>query len=102
MYRSLGRLQTVAPAIMAILDRWRRQREQLTAAMTDERLDVLDRLIASARGRQQEVCDLATEVRFGYLDAPLIKQARDQVYAEMDRLPRRACRGSRPTSGTRS
>jgi acetyl/propionyl-CoA carboxylase alpha subunit/acetyl-CoA carboxylase carboxyltransferase component len=84
MYRSLGRLQTVAPAIMSILDRWRRQREQLAAAMTEERLDVLDRLIASARGRQQEVCDLATEVRFGYVDAPLIKQARDRVYAEMD------------------
>ena len=85
MYRSLGRLQTVAPAVMAVLDRWRRQRELLAAAMTDERLDVLDRLIASARGRQQEVCDLATEVRFGYVDAPLIKQARDKVYAEMDR-----------------
>jgi acetyl/propionyl-CoA carboxylase alpha subunit/acetyl-CoA carboxylase carboxyltransferase component len=84
MYRSLGRLQTVAPAIMAILDRWRRQRERLTAAMTAERLSVLDRLIASARGRQQEVCDLATEVRFGYVDGPLIKRARDQVYAEMD------------------
>ncbi len=84
MYRSLGRLQNAAPAIMAILERWRRHREQLTAAMTDERLDVLNRLIASARGRQNEVADMATEVRFGYLDAPLIKRARDLVYAEMD------------------
>ncbi len=84
MYRSLGRLPTVAPAVMAVLDRWRRQREQLTDAMTDERLNVLNRLIGSARGRQQEVADLATEVRFGYLDAPLIKRTRDQVYAEMD------------------
>jgi acetyl/propionyl-CoA carboxylase alpha subunit/acetyl-CoA carboxylase carboxyltransferase component len=84
MYRSLGRLKTVAPAIMSILDRWRQHREQLAAAMTDERLSVLDRLIASARGRQQEVCDLAAEVRFDYVDAPLIKQAHDQVYAEMD------------------
>ena len=84
MYRSLGRLKTVAPAIMSILDRWRRQREQLASAMTDEGLGVLDRLIASARGRQQEVCDLATEVRFGYVDAPLIKHAHDQIYAEMD------------------
>jgi acetyl/propionyl-CoA carboxylase alpha subunit/acetyl-CoA carboxylase carboxyltransferase component len=84
VYRSLGRLKTVAPAIMSILDRWRRQREQLAAAMTDDRLGVLDRLIASARGRQQEVCDLAREVRFGYVDAPLIKHAHDQMYAEMD------------------
>jgi acetyl/propionyl-CoA carboxylase alpha subunit/acetyl-CoA carboxylase carboxyltransferase component len=83
IYRSLGRLQTVAPAIMSVLDRWRRQRERLATAMTDERLEVLDRLIASARGRQQEVCDLAAEVRFGCVDAPLIKHARDQVYTEM-------------------
>jgi acetyl/propionyl-CoA carboxylase alpha subunit/acetyl-CoA carboxylase carboxyltransferase component len=84
IYRSLGRLQTVAPAIMSVLDRWRRQRERLATAMTDERLEVLDRLIASARGRQQEACDLAAEVRFGYVDAPLIKHARDQMYTEMD------------------
>jgi acetyl/propionyl-CoA carboxylase alpha subunit/acetyl-CoA carboxylase carboxyltransferase component len=84
MYRSLGRLQTVAPAIMSILDRWRQHREQLAAAMTDERLSVLDRLIASARGRQQQVGDLASEVRFDYVDAPLIRQAHDQVYAAMD------------------
>ena len=84
MYRSLGRLKTVAPAIMSILDRWRGQREQLAAAMTDQRLGVLDRLIASARGRQQEVCDMAAEVRFGYLDAPLIKKAHDQMYTAMD------------------
>jgi acetyl/propionyl-CoA carboxylase alpha subunit/acetyl-CoA carboxylase carboxyltransferase component len=84
IYRSLGRLQTVAPAIMSILDRWRRERERLATAMTDERLEVLDRLIASARGRQQEVCDLAAEIRFAYVDAPLIKYARDQVYSEMD------------------
>ncbi len=84
MYRSLGRLKTVAPAIMSILDRWRRQREQLAAVMTDERLGILDRLIESAHGRQQEVCDLAAEVRFGYVDAPLIKRAHDRIYAEMD------------------
>jgi acetyl/propionyl-CoA carboxylase alpha subunit/acetyl-CoA carboxylase carboxyltransferase component len=84
IYRSLGRLQTVAPAIMSVLDRWRRQCEWLSTAMTDERLEVLDRLIASARGRQQEVCELAAEVRFCYVDAPLIKHARDQMYKEMD------------------
>jgi acetyl/propionyl-CoA carboxylase alpha subunit/acetyl-CoA carboxylase carboxyltransferase component len=84
MYVSLGRLKTVAPAIMSILDRWRRQREHLAAAMNDERLGILDRLIASARGRQREVSDLAAEVRFGYLDAPLIRQAHDQMYAAMD------------------
>jgi acetyl-CoA carboxylase carboxyltransferase component/biotin carboxyl carrier protein len=84
MYRSLGRLKTVAPAIMSILGRWRQHREQLAATMTDERLSILDRLIASARGRQQEVCELAAEVRFQYVDAPLIRQAHDQMYAAMD------------------
>ena len=84
MYRSLGRLGIVAPAIMSILDRWLQQHDRLAAVMTDERLGILDRLIESARGRQQEVCDLATEVRFAYVDAQLIRQTRDRVYAEMN------------------
>jgi acetyl/propionyl-CoA carboxylase alpha subunit/acetyl-CoA carboxylase carboxyltransferase component len=84
MYGSLGRLDTVAPAIMAVLSRWRDQRGQLDAAMTDERLAVLDGLIDATRGRQQQVCDLAAEVRFAFVDAPLIKRTRDRIYAEMD------------------
>ena len=84
MYRSLGRISTVAPAVMAILDRWLRRRDVLMALMTDERLAVLDRLIASTERRHQEVCDLAREVRFSYIDAPLLNRTRAQIYAEME------------------
>ena len=85
MYRSLGRISVVAPAVMAILDRWLRRRDALMALMTDERLAVLDRLIASTQGRHQEVCDLAREVRFSYVDAPLLNRTRARIYAEMER-----------------
>ncbi len=85
-YRSLGRISTVAPAVMAILDRWLRRRDVLMALMTDERLAVLDRLIASAERRHQEVCDLAREVRFSYIDAPLLHRTRAHIYAEMESI----------------
>ena len=42
---------------------------------------LLDRLIQTTQGRQQEVCDLAREVRFQYVDAPLLKASRAHAYA---------------------
>ncbi len=85
IYRSVTRVQRAAPVAMAILGRWLRQRDTLTALMTDERLAVLDRLIASTQQRHQDVCDLARDVRFSYVDAPLLSRTRAQVYAEMER-----------------
>jgi len=85
IYRSVARVQRAAPVIMAILSRWLRQSDTLTVLMTDERLTVLDRLIASAQQRHQDVCDLARDVRFSYVDAPLLRRTRAQGYAEMDR-----------------
>ena len=70
---------------MAVLSRWLRRCDDLTALMTDDRLLVLDRLIASTQQRRQDVCDLARDVRFGYVDAPLLRRTRAQVYAEMER-----------------
>jgi hypothetical protein len=46
---------------------------------------VLDRLIASTQQRHQHVCDLARDVRFTYIDAPLLRRTREGVYAEMER-----------------
>jgi acetyl/propionyl-CoA carboxylase alpha subunit/acetyl-CoA carboxylase carboxyltransferase component len=85
MYLSLARVRVAAPVIMAILDRWLRRRDSLLPLLTDERLAVLDRLVASTRGRHQEVCDLALEVRFSYVDAPMLRRMRPLVYAEMRR-----------------
>jgi len=81
VYRSVSRLPAAAPIVIAILDRWRRAGAELAPAMTAERLAVLDRLILNAQGRQQEVCDLAREVRFQHVDAPLLKASRTQAYA---------------------
>ena len=81
VYRSVSRMPAAAPIVIAILDRWRRAGEELAPAMTGERLAVLDRLILTTQGRQQEVCDLAREVRFQYVDAPLLKASRTRAYA---------------------
>jgi acetyl/propionyl-CoA carboxylase alpha subunit/acetyl-CoA carboxylase carboxyltransferase component len=85
LYRSVTRVQRAAPVIMAILGRWLHRRGTLAALMTDERLAVLDRLIASTQQRHREVCDLARDVRFSYIDAPLLRRTRARVYAEMER-----------------
>ncbi len=84
LYRSLGRVRVTAPLIMAILDRWLHRRDTLAALMTDERLKVIDRLIAGTQGRHQEVCDLAREVRFSYVDVPTLARMRPLVYAEIE------------------
>ncbi len=83
LYRSLARVPVTAPLIMAILDRWLRRRDTLPALMTDERLKVIDRLIAGTQGRHQQVCDLAREVRFSYVDVPTLARMRPLVYAEI-------------------
>jgi acetyl/propionyl-CoA carboxylase alpha subunit/acetyl-CoA carboxylase carboxyltransferase component len=85
LFRSLARVHVAAPLIMAILDRWLRHRDTLPALMTDARLKVIDRLIAGTQGRHQEVCDLAREVRFSYIDVPTLARLRPQVYAEMEK-----------------
>jgi acetyl/propionyl-CoA carboxylase alpha subunit/acetyl-CoA carboxylase carboxyltransferase component len=84
IYRSVARVQRAAPVILVILGRWLYRRDALTALMTDERLAVLDRLIASTQQRHHEVCDLARDVRFSYVDAPVLASQRAQVYAEME------------------
>ena len=84
LYRSAGRMPTTAPIVIAILDRWRRARDLLAAAMSDERLAVLDRLIGSTQGRSPEVWELARDVRFCYVDAPLLKRTRARAYAQID------------------
>ncbi len=85
MYGSLGRVHVTAPVVMAVLDQWLRRRDTLMALLTDERVAVLDRLIAATQGSHQEVCDLAREVRRSYVDVPMLRRMRPQAYAEMER-----------------
>ncbi len=85
LYRSVARVERAAPVVMAILSRWLRWCDTPATLMTDERLTVLDRLISSTQQRHEEVSDLARDVRFSYVDAPLLRRTRAQVYAEMER-----------------
>ncbi len=84
IFRSVGRMPAAAPIVMAILDRWRTGYDALADAMTDDRLGVLARLIGSTQGRYPDVCDLARDVRFCYVDAPVINRARAEAYAEIE------------------
>jgi acetyl/propionyl-CoA carboxylase alpha subunit/acetyl-CoA carboxylase carboxyltransferase component len=83
IYRSAGRLPAAAPIVIAILDRWRRAHDALASTMTDEGLAVLGRLIGSTQGRYPEICDLAREARFCYVDAPLLSGTRARAFAEI-------------------
>ena len=82
--RSVDRMPAAAPIVIAILDRWRRGRDPLADAMTDDRLTVLARLISSTQGRYPDVCDLARDVRFRYVDGPVIDRTRAKAYAEIE------------------
>ncbi len=82
--RSVSRLPAAAPIVIAILDRWRRGYDALAGMMNDDRLGVLARLIVTAQGRFPEVCDLARDVRFCYVDAPVINRARARAYARIE------------------
>jgi acetyl/propionyl-CoA carboxylase alpha subunit/acetyl-CoA carboxylase carboxyltransferase component len=96
IYRSLGRIPAAAPIVIAILDRWRRGNGLPAPAMSDERLSVLARLIDSTQGRYPDVCDLARDVRFCYVDAPLIKRTRAKAYANIEASLDELCRKPAP------
>jgi len=97
MFRSVGRMPAAAPIVLAILERWRRGHDVLAPAMTDGRLAVLARLISATQGRYPEVCDLARDVRFCYVDAPLISGTRAKAYAEIETSLDELC--GQPASG---
>ncbi len=84
LFRSVGRVPAATSIVIAILDRWRRNYDVLAGAMTDDRLGVLARLISATQGRYPDVCDLARNVRFGYVDAPVINRTRAKAYAEIE------------------
>ena len=84
IYRSAGKMPAASPIVIAILDRWRRACNVLADWMTDERLAVLGRLIGTTQGRYPEVCDLAREVRFCYVDRPVLNRTRASAYAEIE------------------
>jgi acetyl/propionyl-CoA carboxylase alpha subunit/acetyl-CoA carboxylase carboxyltransferase component len=82
MYRSFVRLDQLSPVMTAILER--RLAAPPDLDISEGLRAVLDRLVAAAEGRYQAIGDLAREVRFRTFDEPVLEQARNAVYAEMD------------------
>lgn len=86
LFLSMQRAETARTAIVAILDRRLEDADELVGHVDDgEFRDVLDRLAITLEGRDAVVADLAREVRFRYFDEPVIEQARERVYAEVER-----------------
>ena len=81
MFRSFARLNELNPMVAAVLERRLAHRGALPAdADTRARLD---RLAEATQGRQQNIADLARDVRFHYFDEPPMEAAAAELRAEM-------------------
>ena len=69
--------------IVDILERWLEQGPQ-GDTIDDGRRRTLDALVAATQRRHPVVADLAREVRFGIVDEPLLRAARDAMYEAME------------------
>jgi acetyl/propionyl-CoA carboxylase alpha subunit/acetyl-CoA carboxylase carboxyltransferase component len=84
MFLSHQRAEIARTAIVAILDRRLEDAEALVGHVGTEFREVLDRLAAALDRRDPVVADLAREVRFRYFEEPVIAEARERVYREME------------------
>ncbi len=84
LFLSEHRAATARRAVLAILDRRLEEAEQLVGHVGDDFRGALDRLVVALDGRDPNVADLAREVRLRYFDEPVIAEATERVYAEME------------------
>ena len=84
LFLSQQRAEIARTAIVAILDRRLEDADDLVGHVGTEFREVLDRLATAFEGRDPVVADLAREVRFRYFDEPVIAEARERVYTEME------------------
>ena len=68
------------------MDRWLTAGELPSGTLRDEVAEVLDRMIVATQLRYPSVGDVARAVRFRYFEKPLVKQARQEVVAQAERL----------------
>ncbi|MGO9496473.1 MAG: carboxyl transferase domain-containing protein [Solirubrobacteraceae bacterium] len=85
LFLSQQRAEIARTAIVAILDRRLEDADELVGHVGPDFREVLDRLETALEGRDPVVADLAREVRFRYYDEPVIAEARERVYAEMEK-----------------
>jgi acetyl/propionyl-CoA carboxylase alpha subunit/acetyl-CoA carboxylase carboxyltransferase component len=69
------------PVIAALLERWFAEAEASTGTAREGIGEVLDRLIVATQLRFPTVGDLARSIRYRLFDEPVIRRAREQVYA---------------------
>jgi acetyl/propionyl-CoA carboxylase alpha subunit/acetyl-CoA carboxylase carboxyltransferase component len=84
LFLSQQRADIARTAVLAILDRRLEDAGDLVGHVGADFRDALDRLAVTLEGRDPVVADLAREVRFRYFDEPVIAEARERVYAEME------------------
>jgi acetyl/propionyl-CoA carboxylase alpha subunit/acetyl-CoA carboxylase carboxyltransferase component len=85
MFRSFRRVAELVTAITNILERRLRHQASLVPLADIDMRARLDRLAAAAQGRHQIVADLSRDVRFHYLDEPLLAAVVAQEYAQVER-----------------
>ena len=84
MFRSFGRVRGMAPMVLDLLLRRLRYREELAPVAGPDLRARFDRLSAATQGWLPAVAELARDVRFRYLDEPILEVAAAEVYADMD------------------
>ena len=84
IYKSHQRVEQQIAPVMAMLERRLRSVPRLGPPVEESSRRLLDRMIAMSNGQFPPISDLAREVRYRYFDQPLFKQARKQVYAQVE------------------
>ncbi len=84
IYKAHQRVEQQIAPVMAMLERRLRSVPRLAPPAEESLRRLLDRMIAMSNGQFPAVSDLAREVRYRYFDQPLFKQARKQVYAQVE------------------
>jgi acetyl-CoA carboxylase carboxyltransferase component/biotin carboxyl carrier protein len=87
MFRSFSRVGELVPVVAGILERRLRHSAELATASVDGAAELrarLDRLAAATDGRHQVVADLARDVRFRFLDEPLLDAIIEAEYSTVD------------------
>ncbi len=79
------RSDAVRALALAILDRRLQAAGRSAGPVSEAFAETLDRLLVAPGGRDPVIGDLARELRFRYVDGPVIASAREPVYAEMGR-----------------
>ncbi len=84
IFKSHERAELQVGLLVHVLERWLQHATRLRSGASPALHALLDHLVLYTHGRYQAVSDLAREVRYRYFEQPLLDQARDRLYAEMD------------------